>query len=599
MAGIGPVVGTSKLNLSDNSLAQLWYRSLIDRTQEAPRGGPAGAYVGYDFPGLANTLSALGYSPAAGAAGRTPAVGPPALGSAARRIAAGAAGAAAAAVGAQTTIDPTTLTFIDGWATFVLDAVPMPAGPGAAGGAAAGAPAPAPANIAEYNKARVMIAYNKLNTLLPENPPAQAGVGAIAAAAAGVAQPPTVAEAAQLRAALGQAPADVYAANVYASAVAGTQDRDAAGAAPATIAGTNAWITFKNLGYPQEVVEQWTIVRELAIWHGIARIDHDSWTGVPAVVGPPAVAAIVPDTENKKQINIQVLSHILYQGASIAYSTQIGNLIAILNQRGGVPAPSFMGNYSNNNLYNILVAKLGDNIDTLQGFIPEDLRTFISSKFTGSPASLKRLLAVPISVNPNSDFSFDSLLSPQALAFVLDNRQKKLFKMAPLSIQSSFNGLFGKYGNSLKFQLVGGGSLDPNVPIEMRGHGKFVYGSPLKGGMGDNNWQIVPENAYLSAKLKFVLDDAISKLGNKLTPTAQTSILDLHRRLVQAEKDAKERAEQLKTVISMHSNGDLKVNINNDIDLKSASEEYNNSIGKVAKLERKLGRVTLTLLNNS
>ena len=132
----------------------------------------------------------------------------------------------------------------------------------------------------------------------------------------------------------------------------------------------------------------------------------------------------------------------------------------------------------------------------------------------------------------------------------------------------------------------------------MRGHGKFVYGSPLKGGMGDNNWQIVPENAYLSAKLKFVLDDAISKLGPKLGPTAQASILDLHRRLVQAEKDAKERAEQLKTVISMHSNGDLKGNINNDTDLKSASEEYNNSIGKVAKLERKLGAVTLTLVRN-
>jgi hypothetical protein len=579
MAGIGPVVGTSKLNLSDNSLAQLWDTSLINAGVEAPAAAAAAA-----FPGLTNTLTALGYSEAAG--GAIAAVGPPATGSAAVRIAAGA--------GARTTISATTRTFITTWAAFVLAAVPMPA---------AGAPAPAPAvtNIAEYNKARVMIAYNKLNTLLPEIAPAAIGAAGAGPAGALPAGNPVIADAAagapaagaetttaaadQLTAALGQAPADVYAANVHASAVAGARDRGAA----ALIAGTNAWIAFKNLGYPQEVVEQWTIVRELAIWHGIAGIDHSSWTGA---------AAIVPDAENRKQINIQVLSHILYQGASIAYSTQIGNLIAILNQRGGVPAPSFMGNYSNNNLYNILVAKLGDNIDTLQGFIGEDLRTFISSKFTGSPASLKRLTAVPISVNPNSDFSFDSLLSPQALAFVLDNRQKKLFKMAPLNIQSSWNGIFGNYGNSLKFQLVGGGSLDPNVPIEMRGHGKFVYGSPLKGGMGDNNWQIVPENAYLSAKLKFVLDDAISKLGPKLTPTAQTSILDLHRRLVQAEKEAKERAEQLKTVISMNSNGGLTKNITNDADLKSASEEYNNSIGRVAKLERKLGNVTLTLVRN-
>ena len=170
--------------------------------------------------------------------------------------------------------------------------------------------------------------------------------------------------------------------------------------------------------------------------------------------------------------------------------------------------------------------------------------------------------------------------------------------MAPLNIQSSWNGIFGNYGNSLKFQLVGGSSLDPNVPIEMRGHGRFVYGSPLKGGMGDNNWQIVPENAYLSAKLKFVLDDAINKLGSKLTPSAQSAILDLHRRLVQAEKEAKEKAEQLKTVISMNSSGNLTKNITNDTDLKSASEEYNNSIGRVAKLERKLGRVTLTLVRS-
>ena len=574
MAGIGPVVGTSKLNLSDNSLAQLWYRSLINAGGDAPRAPPgagAGAYAGYDFPGLANTLSVLGYSPAA-AAGRTPAVGPPATGTAAGRIAAAGAGA--------NNIEATTRGFITTWSAFVLAAVPMP------GGGAAGGPAPSPTNAAEYNKARVMIAYNKLNALLPENAPAPAAAAAIPQAAAGAPAPATTAAATELTTALGQAPADLYAANVHASAVAGAIDRGAAAAA--AIAGTNAWIDFKNLGYPQEVVEQWTIVRELAIWHGIALIDHATWSN----------AGLVPDPENKKQINIQALSHMLYQGASIAYSTQVGNLIAILNQRGGVPSPSFMGNYSNNNLYNILVAKLADNIDTLQGYVGEDLRTFISSKFTGSPASLRRLAAVPISVNPNTDFSFDSLLSPQALAFVLDNRQKKLFKMAPLNIQSSWNGIFGNYGNSLKFQLVGGSSLDPNVPIEMRGHGRFVYGSPLKGGMGDNNWQIVPENAYLSAKLKFVLDDAINKLGSKLTPSAQSAILDLHRRLVQAEKEAKEKAEQLKTVISMNSSGNLTKNITNDTDLKSASEEYNNSIGRVAKLERKLGRVTLTLVRS-
>ena len=569
MAGIGPVVGTSKLNLSDHSLAQLWQRSLINAGGDAPRAPPgagAGAYAGYDFPGLANTLSVLGYSPAA-AAGRTPAVGPPATGTAAGRIAAAGAGA--------NNIEATTRGFITTWSAFVLAAVPMP------GGGAAGGPAPSPTNAA-----RVMIAYNKLNALLPENAPAPAAAAAIPQAAAGAPAPATTAAATELTTALGQAPADLYAANVHASAVAGAIDRGAAAAA--AIAGTNAWIDFKNLGYPQEVVEQWTIVRELAIWHGIALIDHATWSN----------AGLVPDPENKKQINIQALSHMLYQGASIAYSTQVGNLIAILNQRGGVPSPSFMGNYSNNNLYNILVAKLADNIDTLQGYVGEDLRTFISSKFTGSPASLRRLAAVPISVNPNTDFSFDSLLSPQALAFVLDNRQKKLFKMAPLNIQSSWNGIFGNYGNSLKFQLVGGSSLDPNVPIEMRGHGRFVYGSPLKGGMGDNNWQIVPENAYLSAKLKFVLDDAINKLGSKLTPSAQSAILDLHRRLVQAEKEAKEKAEQLKTVISMNSSGNLTKNITNDTDLKSASEEYNNSIGRVAKLERKLGRVTLTLVRS-
>ena len=45
MAGIGPVVGTSKLNLSDHSLAQLWQRSLINAGGDAPR-APPGAGAG-------------------------------------------------------------------------------------------------------------------------------------------------------------------------------------------------------------------------------------------------------------------------------------------------------------------------------------------------------------------------------------------------------------------------------------------------------------------------------------------------------------------------------------------------------------------------
>ena len=166
--------------------------------------------------------------------------------------------------------------------------------------------------------------------------------------------------------------------------------------------------------------------------------------------------------------------------------------------------------------------------------------------------------------------------------------------MARVNISPSYFGLFAP-GNQLRFELQrGGASLDPNMPIEMRGRGSLVYGSAIKGG-DYNNWQVVGKNAFISDKLDFALQTAIKRLGTKLGAQARVEIQNLITTLKAAEKDATEAAENLKTVVKAHQANGLTGDIGTNAVLKSAAAEYNNRIGKVAKVEGKLGRVYATI----
>ena len=270
------------------------------------------------------------------------------------------------------------------------------------------------------------------------------------------------------------------------------------------------------------------------------------------------------------------------------------NLQNLLNSDGNAAARSFLGNPSVTDLHNTILAKLKEeDVASLTNIFGESLLVVLRNEFTGKLSVYDPYPVADILVNENQ-LDFDRFLPADVLKAVLENRQKKFFPMARVNISPSYFGLFAP-GNQLRFEgiLKGGASLDPNMPIEMRGRGSAVYGSAIKGG-DYNNWQVVGKNAFISDKLDFALQTAIKRLGNSLAETAKVGIQDLINRLRRAETEAKEAAENLKTMVKASQTGTVG-NIADIDELKKAADEYNARIGKVAKVEGKLGRVLMSL----
>jgi hypothetical protein len=299
------------------------------------------------------------------------------------------------------------------------------------------------------------------------------------------------------------------------------------------------------------------------------------------------------------KINIRIIAHAIAFGNNKGLLPNAAiNLQNLLNSANGTDAAaSVLGNPSVTDLHNTIVARLSEeNVQSLTNIFNESLLVVLRNEFTGKLSVYDPYdLPGPI-VNENS-LDFDKFLPADVLQAVLANRQKKFFPMARVNISPSYFGLFAP-GNQLRFELQrGGASLDPNMPIEMRGRGSAVYGSAIKGG-DYNNWQVVGNNAFISDKLDFALQTAIKRLGTKLSETARGEIQTMIATLKAAEKEAKEAAENLKTIVKAHQatpNG-LTNPIDNNAALKVAATEYNNRIGKVAKVEGKLGRVYATLV---
>jgi len=321
--------------------------------------------------------------------------------------------------------------------------------------------------------------------------------------------------------------------------------------------------------------------------------------GVPVAAGVAGVAAVaaVALPAEVPSMNIRIIAHVIAFGNNSGLLPNAAiNLQNLLNSPDGTnAAASVLGNPSVADLHNTILARLSeDNVQSLTNIFGKPLLVTLRNEFTGKLSVYDPYPVVEPVVNENS-LDFDRFLPPDVLNAVLENRQKKFFPMARVNISPSYFGLFAP-GNQLRFELQrGGASLDPNMPIEMRGRGSAVYGSPIKGG-DYNNWQVVGNNAFISDKLEFALQTAIKRLGNRLGQEAKTEIQTMITRLKTAEKDAKEAAENLKTVVKAHQATGLTADIGNSEQLKTAATEYNNRIGKVAKVEGKLGRVYATLV---
>lgn len=297
------------------------------------------------------------------------------------------------------------------------------------------------------------------------------------------------------------------------------------------------------------------------------------------------------------KINIRIIAHAIAFGNNRGLLPNAAiNLQNLLNSADGTrAAASVLGNPSVTDLHNTIVARLSEeNFQSLTNIFNISVLEVLRNEFTGKLSVYDPYTLQPVIVNDNQ-LDFDKFLPADVLQAVLANRQKKFFPMARVNISPSYFGLFAP-GNQLRFELQrGGASLDPNMPIEMRGRGSAVYGSAIKGG-DYNNWQVVGNNAFISDKLDFALQTAIKRLGDRLGDTAKRQIQDLINRLKAAEKDAKEAAENLKTVIKADQANKLTNPIADNAALKVAATEYNNRIGKVAKVEGKLGRVYATLV---
>ena len=322
------------------------------------------------------------------------------------------------------------------------------------------------------------------------------------------------------------------------------------------------------------------------------------WLAKAIAVNNIAVAArgaAAPPVEISK-MNIRIIAHAIAFGNNKGLLPNAAiNLQNLLNSANGTAAAtSILGNPSVTDLHNTILARLEDKeVASLTNIFGRSLLSVLRETFTGKLSVYDPYtLADPV-VNPDQ-LDFDRFLPSDVLQAVLENRQKKFFPMARVNISPSWFGLFAP-GNQLRFELQrGGASLDPNMPIEMRGRGSAVYGSAIKGG-DYNNWQVVGNNAFISDKLEFALQTAIKRLGDKLSNEAKVEIQNMITTLKAAETGAKESAENLKTIVKAHQANKLTVPIASNDQLKAAATEYNNRIGKVAKVEGKLGRVMLTL----
>jgi len=375
--------------------------------------------------------------------------------------------------------------------------------------------------------------------------------------------------------------AEAAAGRVLVAAVVG----GAAGAAGGLITDTDTAVNAATAaGVAAESAADWSNIKWLAL--AIAMRDI-----VAAAIGAAGAGSL-----EAAKMNIRLISHVIAFGNNSGLLPNTAkNLQNLLNSNGTVAATSILGNPSVTDLHNTILARLEDkDVASLSGLFRQSLLAQLRETFTGKLSVYDPYTLPPPIVNENS-LDFDKFLPADVLQAVLANRQKKFFPMARVNISPSYFGLFAP-GNQLRFELQrGGASLDPNMPIEMRGRGSAVYGSAIKGG-DYNNWQVVGNNAFISDKLEFALQTAIKRLGDKLGSVARGEIQGLITTLKTAEKDAKEAAENLKTVVKAHQANGLTGSITDSTVLKTAATEYNNRISKVAKVEGKLGRVYATLV---
>jgi len=224
-----------------------------------------------------------------------------------------------------------------------------------------------------------------------------------------------------------------------------------------------------------------------------------------------------------------------------------------------------------------------------------------------------------IKVNPFTGLNL-LLANPNVARVVMDQRKKQTALALARVIPSG--GLFGlplpfMHQPSVSVLFKGGangtdgfdtGSLNPEMPIEMRGTGYAV--AHMRGGQfpfmigtvsSPTAFRPVSDDSFISLSLRQALDSLNDTLATKkasLDPATKTNVDTLINQLEAAEKAVKDERDRLNTFNNAIATGSAivqgKKNINT-ADLTRTVEAYNNAMKNRQKLENKLFRVVIAL----
>ena len=221
-------------------------------------------------------------------------------------------------------------------------------------------------------------------------------------------------------------------------------------------------------------------------------------------------------------------------------------------------------------------------------------------------------------VSINNDNLHIALLYPGIASYLKKVRAKvfgnSLAVRSPVfgGVPAGFLGLGGPYGSGIKLTLSGGGELNANYPIEMRGVGSLLAAS-MRGGqyplaLGTVNsptiWRPITDDSFISESLKVAVIKLKAKLESKNMKLEDAVDSKINERLYDLEK-AEQRAKNLRdklTKASAQFNGKgtgkglapgagAGNNEFTDGDVDRLVNEYNDAMNSVKKNEGVILRV--------
>ena len=196
--------------------------------------------------------------------------------------------------------------------------------------------------------------------------------------------------------------------------------------------------------------------------------------------------------------------------------------------------------------------------------------------------------------NPNA-FNIYRLVNPRVFTILQERKQKQ--RERTLITEDMLRNFLLVRGPFLNLgSLTGGGSLDPNVPIEMRGRGKSLYG----GAVPYTLWEELNPSARASDDLEYQYETAKSILGERLGSETKRTIEDQLTALKKLEVEAKEKSTQFKTILTARANGklDKEHTFNSSDELKSFANSYNLLIKQLNSKSKKLGNVVQVIVDS-